>query len=125
MPSASQLILRMWRGLKNNKMSGRKVALVTGASRGIGKAIALELAMNSIDVVINYNKNEQEAAAVADQIKKMGVDSLAVKADVSKFDECAAMMEIIKKRFECLSVLVNNAGALSDKTLKNMTKEQW
>ena len=106
-------------------MENRKIALVTGASRGIGKAIAIELAKNNVNVVINYNKDEQEAVAVVEEIKKIGVESIAVKADISKFEECAAMIEIIRKKFGYLDILVNNAGALSDKTLKNMTKEQW
>ena len=106
-------------------MENRKVALITGASRGIGKAIAIELAKNNVNVVINYNKDEKEAADVVEEIKKLGVQGIAVKADISNFDECAAMFEIVKKRFGYLNILVNNAGALSDKTLKNMTKEQW
>ena len=106
-------------------MGNRKIALVTGASRGIGKAIAVELAKNNANIIINYNKDEKEAAGVVEEIKKFGVESIAVKADISDFSECAAMFEIIKKRFGCLDILVNNAGALSDKTLKNMTEEQW
>ena len=106
-------------------MDNKKVALITGASRGIGKAIALELAKNNINLIINYNKDEKEAANVVEEIKKLGVESIAVKADVSSFDECAAMIEVVKKRFSFLDILVNNAGALSDKSLKNMTKEQW
>lgn len=106
-------------------MSDKKVALVTGASRGIGKAIAVELAKNKVNVVINYNKDEKGAAKVAEEIKKLGVEVIAVKADVSNFDECAAMIEAVRKRFGFLDILVNNAGALSDKSLKNMTKEQW
>jgi 3-oxoacyl-[acyl-carrier protein] reductase len=111
--------------LINLKMSNKKVALVTGASRGIGKAIAIELARNKIDVAVNYNRDEKNAVAVVEEIKKFGGESIAVKADVSSFEECVAMMELIKKRFGNLDILVNNAGALSDKTLKNMTKEQW
>ena len=106
-------------------MDNKKVALITGASRGIGKAIALELAKNNINLIINYNKDEKEAANVVEEIKKLGVESIAVKADVSSFDECAAMIEVVKKRFSFLDILVNNAGTLSDKSLKNMTKEQW
>jgi len=106
-------------------MSGNRIALVTGASRGIGKAIAIELARNKVNIILNYNKNEKEAEEVVNEIKKLGVDAVAVKADISKFEECSAMMDFIKKKFEWLDIVVNNAGALSDKTLKNMTKEQW
>lgn len=106
-------------------MSNKKVALITGASRGIGKSIALELARNKVIIIINYNKDEKEAIAVVNEIKKIGVNCIAIKADVSNFEECAAMIEDIRKKFGSLDILVNNAGALSDKTLKNMTKEQW
>ena len=106
-------------------MESKKIALITGASRGIGRAIAIELAKNNMNIVVNYNKDEKEAIAVVDEIKKMGVDCVAVKADVSNFDECAAMAEVMKKKFGYIDILVNNAGALLDKTLKNMTKEQW
>lgn len=106
-------------------METKKVALVTGASRGIGKATAIELAKNNINVAINYNKDEKEAVAVVNEIKKLGADSIAVKADVSNFEECANMIEIVKKKFGHIDILVNNAGAISDKSLYNMKKEQW
>ena len=60
-----------------------------------------------------------------DEIKRLGSDGFAVKADVSKFEECAAMVEAVKKKFGSIDILVNNAGAISDRSLKNMTKEQW
>ena len=106
-------------------MENKKVALVTGASRGRGKAISIELAKNGISVLINYIKDSEEADSLAAEITKLGVECMPVKADVSKFEECASMMEEVKKKFGMIDVLVNNAGALSDKTLKNMTKEQW
>ena len=106
-------------------MSNKKVALITGASRGIGKAIAIELAKNNINVVINYSKDGEESINVVEEIKKIGVECIAAKADVSKFEECISMIEVVRKRFGSLDILVNNAGALYDKTLKNMTKEQW
>lgn len=106
-------------------MQNRKVALVTGASRGIGKAIAIELAKSNANIVVNYYKDEKEAVDVVNEIKKLGVEGIAVKGDVSNFDDCAAMMEIVKKKFGYLDILVNNAGAISDRTLKNMSKEQW
>lgn len=106
-------------------MSKGKVALITGASRGIGKSIAINLAKNGVNIVINYFRDENEASKVADEIKRIGVDVAAVKADVSNFKECAAMMNTIKNKFGFLDILVNNAGALADKTLKKMTNDQW
>lgn len=106
-------------------MSKGKVALITGASRGIGKSIALELARNEVNIVINYNSDEKEAIAADDEVKKIGVECISVKADVSNFNDCASMIETVKKKFGFIDILVNNAGALSDKTLKNMTEEQW
>lgn len=102
-----------------------KIALVTGASRGIGKAIAVELGKNGIDVVINYNKDKEGAISVISELEHIGVKALSIKTDVSSFEECTAMINVIKKKFGYLDILVNNAGITSDKTLKNMTKEQW
>lgn len=102
-----------------------KTALVTGASKGIGKAIAIELAKNNVNVVVNYNKDGKEAVKAVEEIKKLGTDAIAVKADVSDFEQCSSMMEIVKKKFGSLDILVNNAGILSDKTFEKMTKEQW
>ena len=106
-------------------MADRKIALVTGASRGIGKAIATELAKSNFNVVVNYYNDEKKAANAVKELKRLGSDSIAIKADVASFDECAAMMGAVKKKFGHLDVLVNNAGALSDKTLRNMEKAQW
>ena len=102
-----------------------KVALVTGASRGIGRQISIELAKSGANVIVNYNRDEKEAQNVVQSIKKLGVRSIAVKADVASFEDCKSMVDVIKNEFGHLDILVNNAGALSDKTLKNMTKEQW
>jgi len=102
-----------------------KIALVTGASRGIGKAIAIELARNGADVAVNYNRNEKEALEVVEDIKKLGCKSIAIKADVGSFDDAAAMFEAVKKEFGRIDILVNNAGIIMDKTLQNMGKEEW
>jgi len=106
-------------------MLSGKTALVTGASRGIGKAIAIELAKNGADVVVNYNRNEKEALDVVGEIKNIGCRSIAIKADVSSFDEVAKMFGIVKREFGRLDILVNNAGIIMDKTLRKMTQEEW
>ena len=106
-------------------MLSGKISLVTGASRGIGKAIAVELAKQGADVVINYSKDEKGALEAVDEIKKIGRRSIAVKADVSSFDDVSRMFEIIKKEFGCIDILINNAGIIMDKTLQNMETNEW
>ena len=102
-----------------------KTALITGASRGIGKAIAIEFAKNHANVIINYYNDLAEARGVVDILKKYGVESIAVKADVSKFDEVKQMSEIIQQKFKKVDILVNNAGIVKDRSLKNMTLDEW
>ncbi len=102
-----------------------KTALVTGASRGIGEAIAIEFAKNNANVIINYYNDLEEAQKVVDKVKRYGVESIAVKADVSNFDEVRQMADAIQKKFGKVDVLVNNAGIVKDRTLKNMTEEEW
>ncbi|MDP7244484.1 MAG: 3-oxoacyl-ACP reductase FabG [Flavobacteriales bacterium] len=102
-----------------------KTALITGASRGIGESIAIEFAKNNANVIINYYNNLKEAQHVVDKVKKYGVESLAVKADVSNFDEVNQMADTIKKKFGKMDILVNNAGIVKDRTLKNMTADEW
>ncbi len=106
-------------------MLKNKIALVTGASRGIGKAIAIELARQGSDVVVNYVKDEQEASKVVGEIKNLGRNSIALKADVSDFNEVSKMFEKIKGEFGRLNILVNNAGITKDRSLKKMTQEEW
>jgi len=102
-----------------------KIALVTGASRGIGGAIAIDFARNGADVIVNYNKDEKGAMSVVDEIKNIGRNSLAVKADVGNYDEVSQMFGTIKEKFGKLNILVNNAGMSRDRTLKNMSKQEW
>lgn len=102
-----------------------RVALVTGGSRGIGRAIALELADKGLDIVINNSKNEEEGNKVVDEIKKKGRQALYVKADVADFKQVEKMMEKIISTFGRIDVLINNAGIILDKKLHNMTEEMW
>ena len=102
-----------------------RVAIVTGASLGIGSAIALDLARNGADVAINYRKHEGEAAEICRQITAMGRRGLIVQADVSRFGEAQAMVERVVKELGRIDILVNNAGINRDAVVWKMTEEQW
>ena len=102
-----------------------KTALITGASRGIGKAIAIELSKNNCDVIINYRGNKEEADGVVEEVKKYGVSAMAIKADISNFEEVKDMMEVIQKNHKKADILVNNAGIVRDRTLNKMTPDEW
>src|SRR3989304_1084243 len=91
----------------------RKVALVTGASRGIGRAIAVELAAADVTVVINYVQRREEAEAVVAAIQGAGGQALAVQADVSDREAVEAMFRAVDERLGRLDMLVNNAGIAS------------
>lgn len=91
-----------------------KTALVTGASRGIGKAIAIRLAKDGYDIAVNYNSNTEKAEQTAAEIRSLGVKAVTYKADTSKIDEVKAMFREIRKDFGGLDVLVNNAGVVDD-----------
>ena len=102
-----------------------KVAIVTGASLGIGSAIALDLAKNGADVAINYRKHDTEANAICDEIRKMGRRALAVRADVSSFKDAQAMVDQVVKELGHVDILINNAGVNRDAVIWKMTEEQW
>ena len=91
-----------------------KVAIVTGASRGIGRACALRLAKDGIDVVVNYNSNEEEAMKVVNAIKDMGCDAIAVRANVANQKDVASMFREAYKHFGHIDILVNTAGVVDD-----------
>lgn len=102
-----------------------KSAIVTGGSLGIGTAIALDLAANGVNIAINYRKHADEANAVVEKAKKMGVKALAVKADVSDFQDAQNMVDTVVKEFGSLDILVNNAGVNWDGVIWKMSEEQW
>lgn len=93
----------------NNEMIG-KIALVTGGSRGIGRAAALALAKAGADVAVNFQHREAEAQAVCMEIEGVGRRALAVRADVSKAAEVARLVEAVEKGLGGIDILVNNAG---------------
>ncbi len=102
-----------------------KIALVTGASRGIGKAIALELARLGADVVINYAGNEQKAKDVSEEIKAMGRRSFIIQCDISDSDAVQSMVKETVDQFGRLDILVNNAGITRDNLLMRMKEQEW
>lgn len=94
-----------------------KVAIVTGASRGIGKACALRLAKDGFTTVINYSHSEDEAKKVLEEIEKNGGSGMTIRADVSDLDQVKAMMREVGKTYGQIDVLVNNAGIVRDEYL--------
>ncbi|MCP1124764.1 beta-ketoacyl-ACP reductase [Bacillus sp. AFS018417] len=102
-----------------------KVVLVTGASRGIGRAIALDLAKQGAKVVVNYAGNELKANEVVDEIKKLGSEAIAVKANVASSEEVTDMVKQTVDTFGQIDILVNNAGITKDNLLMRMKEEEW
>jgi NAD(P)-dependent dehydrogenase (short-subunit alcohol dehydrogenase family) len=102
-----------------------KVALVTGSSRGIGRATALRLAADGYDLVVNYVNSEKQATQVVVAIKAKGRKAVSVKADVSKWREARRLVEKAIKTFGRIDVLVNNAGIYKRTVLDKLTPEQW
>ena len=102
-----------------------KVALVTGSSRGIGRAIALKLAQRGAKVVVNYRTSTQAAEEVVRQIKSDGREAIAVQADVSKYDQAQGLIKAARKMYGGLHILVNNAGIIRDTLLARMSEEDW
>lgn len=102
-----------------------KAALVTGGSRGIGRAICLELGRRGARVAVNYRSNAELAEQVAAEIRGMGPDAFAVGGDVAKADDAAAMVKATVDRFGGLDILVNNAGITRDGLLMRMSDDDW
>ncbi|MFZ3076964.1 MAG: 3-oxoacyl-ACP reductase family protein [Candidatus Aenigmatarchaeota archaeon] len=106
------------------KLDG-KVAIVTGSSRGIGKAIALEFARNGAKVVVNYFKSKEEAENVVAEIKKTGADAIAVMADVSDERQVKKLFEEAVKKFGRIDILVNNAGVYIHNEATEFNEKNW
>jgi 3-oxoacyl-[acyl-carrier protein] reductase len=102
-----------------------KVAIVTGASRGIGRAIALRLSRDGAGVVVNYAGSEQHAREAVAEIEKAGGQAFAVQADVSKAAEVAKLFDAAFQRFGRLDILVNNAGIILYKPVADTTEEEF
>ncbi|MCD8870564.1 3-oxoacyl-[acyl-carrier-protein] reductase [Staphylococcus gallinarum] len=102
-----------------------KSALVTGASRGIGRSIVLQLADEGYNVAVNYAGSKDKADAVVEEIKAKGVDSFAIQANVANGDEVKAMIKEVVSQFGSVDVLVNNAGITRDNLLMRMKEQEW
>ncbi|ARQ06701.1 3-oxoacyl-[acyl-carrier-protein] reductase [Macrococcoides canis] len=102
-----------------------KTALVTGSSRGIGRSIALALADEGFNIIVNYSGNEQKAQQVVQEIIEKGQKAVAVKADVSNFDEVKAMIDEGVATFGSLDCIVNNAGITRDNLAMRMKREEF
>lgn len=106
------------------KLEG-KVAIVTGSSRGIGKAIAILFAKEGAKIVVVYHTSKEKADAVVEEIKKIGSSAISVKADVSKEREVKKLFEEAKKSFGCVDVLVNNAGVYIHNEATEFDEKNW
>jgi len=102
-----------------------KVAIVTGSSRGLGRAIARDFAEHGAKVALNYYQSREPAEELAKEIKKAGGECIVVQAGVAHPDECQALIEAAVKEFGGLDILVNNAGVNRDRTIRRMTVEEW
>lgn len=111
--------------MDNDLLLKGKVAIVTGASKGIGSGIALELAKAGASVVINYFSNKEDAEKIAGQVKEMGRESLVIKVDVSEKQEVVAMFETAYNQFGKIDILVNNAGIYAYPLIEEAKEEEF
>lgn len=102
-----------------------KCALITGATRGIGKQIAITLAKQGYNIALNYRKENEELENTKKEIEKIGVQVLAVKGDVANFENCENFVKQVIERFGQIDVLVNNAGITKDMLLMRMKQEDF
>lgn len=112
-------------GCPTVKTNRELTALITGSSRGIGKAIAVELASYGISIILNYIDSDDEAAGLSQEMQKNGLNVLAIKADVADRSQVKLMVARTVEEFGKIDILVNNAGITLDKTIKNLSYDDW
>ena len=106
-------------------MPDKKIALVTGAGRGIGRAIALALAEKGMFVIVNYNGSAAKAQETVEEIRQAGGEAVSVACDVSDFNACGEMITALVKEYGHIDILVNNAGITRDNLLMKMSEEDF
>lgn len=111
--------------MEDSKHLKGKTAIVTGATRGIGRAIALKLAQEGANVAFNYLQNKKMADSLSKEIEKLGVSALPVQLDIKDFNKVQDMKEAVLEQFDTFDILVNNAGITKDKSLAMMSEEDW
>lgn len=102
-----------------------KIAIITGASRGIGREIAKQIAKNGVKVIANYNQSEKEAKKLKEELKKQNIDIDIVKADVSKREEAQKLVKFALEKYKKVDILINNAGISEYKMFTDETDEDW
>ncbi|RAI98773.1 3-oxoacyl-[acyl-carrier-protein] reductase [Chitinophaga skermanii] len=107
------------------KLLNNKVAIVTGASRGIGEAIALKFAEQGANVAFTYVSSDEKAKALEDKLTAFGVKAKAYKSNAGNFADCEALVADVVKEFGTVDICVNNAGISKDNLLLRMSEEQW
>ncbi len=108
----------------NTKITNKTV-LVTGGSRGIGAAISLELGAKNYNIVVNYNRNSEEANKIVNQIISSGGSAVALQANIADQLECEKLFQAIELKFGTVDILINNAGITRDKSFKKMQLSEW
>jgi len=111
--------------LSNEKSFSGRVAIVTGATRGIGRAIALELGRRGADIAFNYAKSVESAETLKAELEALGVRALSAQCDVAKTEAAAEMVKQVKDAFGRIDLLVNNAGITRDTLILRMKEEDW
>src|ERR1700752_1320124 len=111
--------------MSDQKPFAGRAAIVTGGTRGIGRAICLELARRGADVAFNYAKSAEAAETLKTELDALGVKSLAVQCDVASTEAAGAMVQQVKDDFGRLDILINNAGITRDNLIMRMKEDDW